>query len=150
MNKNGFTLVELLVVVAILGILATVGIVSFLGYIDTARVRQATTGLSSIYLSQEEFRSINRSYYPTAGANCADNTDNTAIINGDPANGGGLFSGNITLTDDNYAFCIETVANSNEYTAFAYSREDGDFYQITNNNVKSSLIDGTLTAESGW
>ena len=35
--KKGFTLVELLVAVAILGVLATVGIVSFGGYLENAK-----------------------------------------------------------------------------------------------------------------
>ena len=38
-NKKGFTLVELLVVVAIIGILASVGIVSFQGYTKMAKKR---------------------------------------------------------------------------------------------------------------
>ena len=38
MNKKGFTLVELLVVVAILGVLAAVGIVSFGGYMSRTKV----------------------------------------------------------------------------------------------------------------
>ena len=37
MNKKGFTLVELLVVVAILGVLAAVGIVSFGGYLGKSK-----------------------------------------------------------------------------------------------------------------
>ena len=150
MYKNGFSLIELLVAVAILGILAAVGINSYTGYIDSARVKQATTGLSSIYLAQEEFRSTNRAYYPLAGAACADNTDNTIVINGDPDGGGGLFSGAQTLSRENFVFCIEAVANSNSYQAFAYSNRNNDFYSITNNNVKASQVDGVRTDTEGW
>ena len=41
MNKKGFTLVELLVVVAILGVLAAVGIVSFGGFLSKSKINAA-------------------------------------------------------------------------------------------------------------
>ena len=53
--------------VAIIGILASVGIVSYNGYITGVKNKQAQSGLQSIYLEQEEYKSINKQYYRPSG-----------------------------------------------------------------------------------
>tara|TARA_Y100000748_G_scaffold303869_1_gene310595 strand:- start:1360 stop:1797 length:438 start_codon:yes stop_codon:yes gene_type:complete len=138
---NGFTLIELLVAIAILGIISAIGIVSYTGYIDNAKQQQATTGLSSIALSQEEFRAMNRFYYPIAGNDCADNANDSADINS------GLFFGDNVLktgSEAHYTFCIDTDVNGNTFTAHAYSTETGnaDTFSITHTGTKVSNIGG--------
>lgn len=47
-NKNGFSLVELLVVVAIIGVLAGVGILGFQRYTETAKIKVALQNLNTV------------------------------------------------------------------------------------------------------
>jgi len=61
--KNiGFTLIELMIVVAILGILATVAIVSYNRYIEKSKNSEAISILADIRIKQESYRSTFHQY----------------------------------------------------------------------------------------
>lgn len=55
LNNKGFSLVELMVVVAIIGILASVAIPSVNKYMAKARQGEAKTNLGSLYTAQKSF-----------------------------------------------------------------------------------------------
>lgn len=56
MKSRGFTLVELLVVVAMVGILASLAIVGYKRFIESAKSSEATAILSSIRIAEESYR----------------------------------------------------------------------------------------------
>lgn len=68
--KNGFTLVEMMIVVAILGILSLIAAPSLVGYLTTAKLSEAQTNLMAISLQVERFYQDN-DRYPDATADTA-------------------------------------------------------------------------------
>ena len=54
--KKGFTLIELMIVVAVIGILAGIAYPSYTDYILRAKRGDAKTGLLSLQLAQEKYR----------------------------------------------------------------------------------------------
>mgnify|MGYP001409113701 CR=1 FL=1 len=59
----GFSLIELLVVVAIIGALAAIGTLSYSGYTSSAKKSAATNTMQTIGLMQAEYYSLTGSYY---------------------------------------------------------------------------------------
>ena len=61
-SNNGFTLVELMITVAILAILAAVAIPAYSNYINRAKQSDAIIGLKAAQMAQEQYYSENNSY----------------------------------------------------------------------------------------
>jgi prepilin-type N-terminal cleavage/methylation domain-containing protein len=80
MNKKGFTLIELMIVVAIIGILAMVGIPTYLGQQKRAARTEGYTNLENLRLLEEQFFADNGTYAPNAGVAGANQPGNDALI----------------------------------------------------------------------
>jgi len=78
-NKKGFTLVELMVVIVIVGILAAVAIPKFLDASNKAKASEFPTQLTAVYTGEMAYNAENGSYVATfAGLTSAASVDITS------------------------------------------------------------------------
>ncbi len=71
-NQSGFTIIELMVVVGIIGILAAIAIPGYIGFKLKAERSVAWTDLQSIRLLEEQFYAENSAYAPNAPIGTSD------------------------------------------------------------------------------
>ena len=69
-KASGFTLVEILIVVAIVGILAAIAVPMYTEHITRSQLVEAHTGLSDLRVRMEQFYQDNRTYDGAALDNC--------------------------------------------------------------------------------
>ena len=74
--KNGFTLLEIMLVVVIVAIIAAFAIPNYTKSIEQAHLKDAKANLTAIYAAQQIQHSETGSYYPSSAT-----TVNTAAIN---------------------------------------------------------------------
>ena len=79
-QNKGFTLIELMVSVAIIGALATIAIPAYTGYMLSARMTEAKNNISALKLAEEEYFLENNNYFDGL---------NAGVIN---TNSGGLWT----------------------------------------------------------
>lgn len=137
MKRNGFTLIELMITVAVIGILSAIALPSYTSYITRSKITDAVASLADYRVKMEQYYQDNRNY-GTASAACP-----------------------VVVTSSQYFTYTCVVGSATPtvaYTATATSiagalgSTTGDYtYAITEVNAKStSNFKGVAVTKSCW
>lgn len=120
---GGFTLIELMIVVAIVAILASVALPSYQSYVRRGQLQEAFSQLSGFQLKMEQHYQDNRSYQDTADATKCP----TALVNGLVSK---YFTFACTLADTKQAYAL-TATGKGSTTGYDYSIDQANARKTT-------------------
>ena len=109
-KQHGFTLIELIVTVAIVAIVTSIAIPAYNGYIKTARLTEAKNNIAALKLAEEEFFLENNSYFYKSGTNTELATESDNLWAASPGEGGVNFT--YTVSGAGTSYTITATGNS--------------------------------------
>ncbi len=135
-KESGFTLVELMVVTAIIAILATVAVPSYINYVNRSKQSEAAAMLLTARVEMEEFYNDNGRYanniqcLPSFSANTACLADCSACAAGN------------AVKPKYYTFSVAT--GNTTYYSIAATRQIYSWAQADNVIISSSTVSPTV------
>lgn len=139
-------MVELIVAIAIVGILAAIGVPLLTSNIRTAKNIDAQNTLRTIYLMQKNYYAENYCYFVNTGAGDMASSINQALLGSSTPAAGPITTGN----SNNFIFYVLpgpvgqggacTGSAANDYVAYAKSKTNASLvFSLNQQNVKSGF-----------
>ena len=130
-KQQGFTLIELMITVAIVGILAAIAIPSYSIYVLEGKIPDATSNLAAKRVQMEQFYQDNLTYLPSPPSRYPCDTD--------------------TNTSKYFIFICSTSATAYTITAKGKDSMDGFEFTIDQSYKKTSVLPaGWSTVSDCW
>lgn len=134
MRQHGFTLIELMIAIVVVGVLTAIALPSYSSYMARGKITDALTGLADYRIRMEQYFQDNRNYGPASTACPVPGPD----------------SPHFTFT-----CLVGSATPSNAYTATAtsaFGAAPGDYtYVVNQQNAKSTTaFKGISVAKACW
>ena len=140
-RQQGFTLIEIMVVVVIIGILAAVAIPSYTGYLRRGDLSEAFTALSQGRIAMEQYYQDNRNY--GSGA-CASKTGAVPSAGNLPDKGSSLkFSFSCTLGDNGQSYVLRATGSAGHAVGHVYETDQAG-------SQRTTLFKGGSVTKACW
>jgi type IV pilus assembly protein PilE len=137
----GFTLIELMITVAIIGILASVGYPNYVDYLRRGQLPEAFAALSDYRVKMEQYFQDYKSYGTGGGGTaCANGTNAPAWNSFVPANGR-YFTYTCAITGTGYT--LTATGSSGRVTGHVYTVNEA-------NQQKTTRFKGQAVDKSCW
>lgn len=131
MNKKGFSLIELMVVISIIGVLMAVGAVSYVTAQRKGRDSSRRADMKAVSQALEQYFAVNGQYPPNSGCGELDDTQNF-LPAGFPSDPKPSESYDIACTTNSYCVCAELENESGNSTNGSCNFGTGNFFCVVN------------------
>lgn len=133
-RHTGFTLIEVMIVVAIIAILSAIAIPSYSEYVIRSRITDGIAGLAGMRVKMEQYFQDNRSYVATPAACSTGSIAPMPVAN------------HFTFT------CPTLAANAYQITATGTGPMTGFVYTLNQDNTRATtgVLSGWGNGNCGW